>query len=342
MAIFQSYLKIQKMSKDIFSPPSIWIISDAHKVGSHTQCLAVAKMFEGVSSSSPIFHKISARFPWSFLPPLCWIFPLNGITPKLCAPWPSILIASGRQSVAPAVKIRQLSGCFSVYILDPGVNLALFDVVIAPVHDQLKGKTVLSIQGALHSLTPEILKTEALDWKDFFSKFPGPRGGILIGGDNAHYSYTHKDMDRLIQGLIFLQNKKGGSFLITPSRRTRPDLLAYLTSKLPRPFYIWDGQGNNPYKAMLGACDYFVVTNDSISMMSEVCFTKKPVYCFQLPIKKKKFQDFTTLLKEGGYINPFPPTEETNLTAFSLDEYTRLQPLVLERYTRHCQKVGKI
>jgi hypothetical protein len=47
--------------------------------------------------------------------------------------------------------------------------------------------------------------------------------------------------------------------------------------------YRWDTGGDNPYRALLGLADRFVVTGDSISMMVEVVRLGKPLAIFALP-----------------------------------------------------------
>ena len=47
-------------------------------------------------------------------------------------------------------------------------------------------------------------------------------------------------------------------------------------------------RAHNPYQSALTLCDRFVVTSDSISMISEMINTGKPVNVFELPIAKLK------------------------------------------------------
>ena len=44
---------------------------------------------------------------------------------------------------------------------------------------------------------------------------------------------------------------------------------------------------DNPYRALLGLADYFVVTSDSVSMMVEVADCGKPLAIFSLPADLK-------------------------------------------------------
>ena len=58
-----------------------------------------------------------------------------------------------------------------------------------------------------------------------------------------------------------------------------------LSHDLEAPHYLhhWRaGDNDNPYFGILGLADKFIVTADSISMLSEACATGKPVYMFDL------------------------------------------------------------
>ncbi|RZV40705.1 MAG: nucleoside-diphosphate sugar epimerase, partial [Acidimicrobiales bacterium] len=68
---------------------------------------------------------------------------------------------------------------------------------------------------------------------------------------------------------------------------------------------VWfdDGNGENPFFAMLGACDAILVTEDSTNMLTEACTTGKPV--FTLPIKGKsgKFKQLYDELQERCHVS---------------------------------------
>jgi hypothetical protein len=46
----------------------------------------------------------------------------------------------------------------------------------------------------------------------------------------------------------------------------------------------------NPYPAAIAECDHFVVTSDSVSMISELICTGKPVDVFELPERRLKLK----------------------------------------------------
>src|SRR4030095_11663972 len=71
-------------------------------------------------------------------------------------------------------------------------------------------------------------------------------------------------------------------------RRTPPNIVAALSANLPpnARLYPWTtDQNRNPYAALLGLADRFVVTGDSISMMVEVARLQKPLAIAPLPLR---------------------------------------------------------
>ena len=71
------------------------------------------------------------------------------------------------------------------------------------------------------------------------------------------------------------------------------------------PAAIWDGAGDNPYFAYLGLADAFIVTADSVSMISEAAVTGKPVYILELPGRGGKFAAFHADMAAKGVTRPF-------------------------------------
>ena len=60
-----------------------------------------------------------------------------------------------------------------------------------------------------------------------------------------------------------------------------------LTKNLKNISIIQNEKHKNPYSFALKYSDFFIVTSDSTSMISECAFTGKPIYVFHLPFKRK-------------------------------------------------------
>ena len=283
-----------------------WVLTDG-KAGHLNQCLGLAAAL-GVE---PALKRLAPRFPWSRLPPHLWFSPLRAADPdggQLIPPWPDIVIAAGRQTVAPALGIKSASGggAFCVQIQDPSFRRDAFDVVIAPVHDGLEGANVVSTMGALHRVTPALLRAEAEKHEDTLSYLPRPLVAVLVGGSNGQYRMTDADTDRLAAGLKNLCAVHGAGLAVTASRRTGKANEARLRDALAdSACWFWDGSGANPYPGMLGLADAIVVTADSVSMISEACATGKPVYIAGLTGGSAKFDRFHRHFRDAGATRPF-------------------------------------
>ena len=53
---------------------------------------------------------------------------------------------------------------------------------------------------------------------------------------------------------------------------------------------IWEDKNNNPYIYALKNSNFFIVSSDSTSMISECSITGKPIYVFHLPFKRKSIR----------------------------------------------------
>jgi len=293
------------------TPPQIWVLHDG-KIGMANQVTGLAEAL-----GWPLTQKhLTIRPPWRYLPPGLWLAPALAIDPagaRLQPPWPDIVIGCGRNSVAPARMIKRASGgkTFWVQVQDPRFARSEIDLIVAPRHDPAPGENVFRTLGAVHRVTPEKLAADAARWAPTFAALPRPLVAVLIGGDNSVYRLTEERFGALCDRLVALA-KSGVGLAITPSRRTGDTQRAMLQKRLAGlPAFIWDGSGDNPYFAMLGAADAIIVTADSVSMISEAASTGKPVHIIELEGGSAKFVRFHQAMREAGVTRPFNGTLET-------------------------------
>jgi hypothetical protein len=281
-----------------------WVLSDG-KPGMENQALGLA---EAVGLGIRVV-RVVPRAPWRFLAPLRIAARLaeNGLT----APWPRLLIATGRQSVPYSLAIRHASpatfpATFTVQIQSPGLASRNFGLVVPPRHDGLTGANVLPTRGALHRVTPARLAADAARFAPALAHLPRPLVAVLIGGDNGVYRMTEAVADGLIAGLRHVVETQGAGLAITASRRTAPAIVARIREALAGlPAVMWDNTGDNPYFGYLGLADHVVVTGDSVSMVSEACATGKPVHVIDLEGGSAKFESFHAGLRADGLTRPF-------------------------------------
>ncbi|MGC8476965.1 MAG: ELM1/GtrOC1 family putative glycosyltransferase [Acetobacteraceae bacterium] len=68
---------------------------------------------------------------------------------------------------------------------------------------------------------------------------------------------------------------------------------------------MWDGSGENPYFGMLALADAIVVTEDSVSMVSEAVATAAPVLLAGLPGASRRIGAFSAGLLAEGRVRRF-------------------------------------
>jgi hypothetical protein len=207
--------------------------------------------------------------------------------------------------------------------MNPYISLSHFKAVITPKHDHLKGNNVIPILGVLHKVTKEALEKEK---SDYTPPLDPPYIAVLLGGDSQHFKYTTQTIDDLKWHLEKIHQKTKANFLITPSRRTHPDILSYIKQSFTDlPHYLWDFSNPNPYLAFLAHASTIVVTSDSISMTCEACFQGKPVFVYDLGIKHKKFNEFYKDIFDSNHAALLQKWDGQNLpSCIPLDEVSRV------------------
>jgi mitochondrial fission protein ELM1 len=289
------------------SLPLCWVITDG-KAGMENQCVAVARRL----GLDPVVKRIRLRAPWRQFSP--WALRIGNRlslaagSDRLDPPYPDLLIATGRHSVAPALAVRDLTRgeCLRVQIQNPGISPRYFDLVVVPRHDRLSGPNIVVTHGAPHGVTPEALEAARSRFADRLAALPHPRVAVLLGGDNGVYRFTEVAAAALADCLSTLLRGNHGSLLLTPSRRTGPVIEKIFRQRLAAlPGEIWDGSGDNPYLAYLAYADHILATADSVNMVCEAAATGKPVQVIPLDGGSAKFTRFHDAMQAEGITRPF-------------------------------------
>lgn len=288
---------------------SCWIVTEG-LAGTENQCLGVAEAL-GVM---PVIKRIGLRQPWQSLSPFIGFECAATFTgDPLFPPWPDLVIAAGRKAIAAARHIKRQSGgaTFILFLQKPQVKSRALDLIAAPAHDNLSGENVIVTVAAPNRITEELLTDAKQEFADSLKNLPAPRVAVLIGGNSKTHQMTPQVTDKLARQLKRLADH-GYSLMITASRRTGEENRAKLQNELGHSenIYFWDGAGNNPYFGFLAWADYIIVTEDSVSMISEAATTGKPVFIAPLEGKSGKFRRFRENLEQKAIIRPFTGTLE--------------------------------
>lgn len=285
-------------------PPSLtcWVVTEGI-AGTENQCLGVAAAL----GATPMVKRIGLRQPWKALSPYLGAECAATFTPPLEGPWPDIVLASGRKSIAAARYIKKQSNgkSFIVQIQDPRIDPKHFDLVAVPAHDPTRGSNVIVTDGAPNLITDEKLRIAKEQWAHLFSALPSPRVAVLIGGSSKAHTLTPAIAADMGEKMARLD----AGIMITASRRTGDANMAALRHAMEhKNAYIWDGTGDNPYHGMLAWADVILVTADSVSMLSDAGTTGKPVYMIPLDGGSPRFDKFHKGLIDKGVVRVFDGT----------------------------------
>jgi len=302
-----------------------------------TQARGLARAVAG----TVIEKTVGLRAPWAWLPRRLVPSPLARLDPAkdaLAPPWPDLIVTCGRRSAILSLAARAASGgrALSVHIQDPRLPPGTFDLIVAMEHDPIEaGPRVLKAATAMHDLTSESLAAAAEAWRDRFAPLGRPLAGVIIGGSTRRRAFTLEDGQRLVRALKRLRDEAGAGLAITPSRRTPPDIQALLRQAFgadPRVF-LWDLEGDNPYRGILALADRLVVTGDSVSMVSEALATPHPVEVFDLAAGRQEL--FLQSLIARGLVRRFEGDPTAPVAAGPVNATTQAAEVVRRLIQAH-------
>ncbi len=257
--------------------PNAWALHDG-AAGHRQQVMALA------AALSPEVREwtLEARAPWAWLAPRRLPGADAALGPDfeaaLATP-PVLALGCGRRA-ALATRLLRARGSRAVQVLDPRLDPALWNLVVAPEHDGLRGKNVITLCGSLNPVDAAWLASARAQFAAF-AALPSPRTLVLLGGPTRAVRFDRSAFEVMTAKLEYTLAHDGGSLLVIGSRRT-PTELATLSRQYwaDTPGLRWFGaaDGANPYAGALAHADRIVCSPDSVNMVSEACATAAPVY----------------------------------------------------------------
>lgn len=265
--------------------PRTWILQSPHS-GDNTQLRAIAGALGWPSEVKRLAYRKHEGLLRLFSRPT-----LAGVdlaaSSRLEAPWPDLVICSGRGAEAVAFWLKQQNPALRiVFVGTPWSDLRRFDLVITtPQYRLPQAENVLHNLLPVHDVTPQRIAIDAARWNIKLGMLPRPFTAVLVGGSSGPYLFTPGSAARLGREASAIARAEGGSLLITTSARTGDAATQALLAAVdvPRFIYRWDKDTtDNPFHAFLGLATRIIVTADSISMMAEAASTAKPVLLFDI------------------------------------------------------------
>jgi hypothetical protein len=263
--------------------PTVWVVT-GDKAGDNAQIDAVVERLPWPVEYRRLHFKrpfVKGKPP--FLASLYHVDRSRSDT--LAAPWPDAVITIGRRPAMAALWIRRQSGGRTRIVLfgRPKRQLQHFALVVVSAQFRVgEAANVLNVSLPLMRIDQERLNREATDWKPHFDALARPVIAVLVGGATRPYAFDAADAGELLrQARQYCGDT--GSLYVTTSRRTPAAAVAALRSDLTARdrFYEWGGAAN-PYYGLLAHADGFVVTGDSMSMITEVARLNRPLAIYAL------------------------------------------------------------
>ncbi|MFH1655380.1 MAG: ELM1/GtrOC1 family putative glycosyltransferase [Candidatus Omnitrophota bacterium] len=210
----------------------------------------------------------------------------------------------------------------SISILKPNLLATnRFDLVIMPKHDRpAQRKNVVITNGSLNLVDEDYLKDQS---QRLIAEVPvlgedqKTRIGVFIGGDTKGYQISYDAIRDLISELKEISKQLNLQVLLTTSRRTPlkvEELIRREFKEFSRCKLLIIANDDNIPEAVggiMGLSEIIIVSNDSISMVSEAASSGKYVIVVETAQKtisqQHKHRIFLRHLSEQGYISLINP-----------------------------------
>lgn len=215
----------------------------------------------------------------------------------------------------------------SVVLMKPGFpfNLFRYDLALIPAHDRgLLPRGSYRLRGSLSGIDAETLEVSKRLLARSIKNPERVRLSLFLGGETRRFQISLSKVEELLSELERASERLGGDFLVTASRRTPEAVNQLLLDRLSRhprcQLCVIPSQDGRPevVPGMMALADFLIVTEDSLSMISEALSSGKTVVVVKmgrngLPKKHDRFQ--TLLCKEWGV-----PVVETERLSEALEK----------------------
>jgi hypothetical protein len=267
--------------------PLVWLIL-SEKTGDNAQLLTLAEALPWPCE----IKRISVREPYVVGKPKVHAS-LHHVDPRrsdaLAPPWPDLVVAIGRRMSMVALWIQeQAGGRTRIALLGAPKRLAgRFDLaVVSEQYRQGQRANLMRITYPLQRIDEAAIASESEARRSEFAELPRPLIAVMVGGSTKAVRFDAAVAARLARDVGEFAHREGGTLFVTTSRRTSPVVAAALERELPTGaiLYRWTADAQrNPYRALLGLADRFVVTSDSQSMLMEIARLGRPLAIYALP-----------------------------------------------------------
>ncbi|MBU1121865.1 MAG: mitochondrial fission ELM1 family protein [Candidatus Omnitrophica bacterium] len=248
---------------------------------------------------------------------------------KLQKTYADIIISAG-SLLAPINKLfSSYLDSKSVVILRPNIPLGKFDIAVIPKHDRVYSKNNVEIKGAL--VYPHDLTEKGQTCRQFFKLSDNKKISFLLGGPLSTKIDFLNNLKVFIDKLILFSQTTGYKLLISTSRRTPKEAEDYITHKLTNfkntEAICYPSKTNYDFvfDGFISLSEIVFVSDESISMISEIISSKKPCVCVALENQTAKHNVFLQSIKdEANFLEkPYNIKDITNLKISNIFEQNK-------------------
>jgi len=214
-----------------------------------------------------------------------------------------VIVTSSGHGLYFATSLARRLGCPLVFCGDPSpLPVRWCDVILSPVPVPGHAR-VIQTELLVTEMSPERISGRGEAYRDASVRAGGTSlATLLVGGDSRSHRYTRADWERLARGINQL-GERGWRWLVSTSRRT-PEPAEHLLRESIEPRFLvkavwWHAQPERVMLDYLGAADVVLVTQDSLSMLSEAMAAGKPVVSLvPSEVRPSKFIESVLSLQE--------------------------------------------
>lgn len=290
---------------------TVWVLQGA-RVGDNAQAMELALMMGGELKTFGLKFNALHHFPNVALGASVASLTKRSRS-ELRAPWPDMVIGTGKRMAPIARWIKNKSGGHTkiIHLGRPRARLSAFDLVIATRQYGLPSDSNVITLDLPFASSHKVDAVELEKWRELWHDLPKPLIGVAIGGAKYPLRFGYAEISAFATALNDLALQAAGSLLLIASPRTKPLLVDRIATMLTVPHLNYGNfdKTNNPYRAALSLCDRFVVTSDSVSMIGDLINCGKPVEVFKLPVAKlwvrwSARKGLAAWFSRNGYLQP--------------------------------------
>ncbi|MBI2718302.1 MAG: mitochondrial fission ELM1 family protein [Rhizobiales bacterium] len=259
---------------------AVWVLHGA-RIGDNAQASLISERLGLSAEVKPLSFNLLHRLPnWALGESVAGLDFAGRAA--LSPPWPRLVIATGKRTAPIARYIRRQSQGMTklVHVGRPRAPLEAFDLVVTtPQYGLPPAPNVIEL--ALPFAIPKTVSQAVLArWREAWKDLPRPWIAVAVGAAKfpQHFGL------RVAEAMVAELGRLAGSLIVIASPRTDREIMNLIGRKLGGSVRLYPWGDANPYQAALRLADRFVVTSDSLSMLSEAIATGKKVDIFRLPV----------------------------------------------------------